>query len=369
MSKKYEKYADVLVNYSAQIQSGDNVYLTCKSLEALPLYREVRKEIIKQGGLPHEHLLHDSQIGAEGMDYTWMKYASKEQLKSMSEAKMKEMENMDAYIRIGGPSNKNELSDINSEKPTIRQKATEDILTERLKKDWVVTAFPTDSLAQDAGMSTKEFENFVIDSVTELDYDELKEKNKKLLEVFDNTKEVNIKGENTDLTMSLEDRDGVPDNGKNNIPCGEVFYAPRKESLEGQIEFSYPAVESGNEVKGVKLQFKKGNVVDFSAEENEEFLEKMLNTDQGAKRVGELGIGTNRMIDEYIKSTLFDEKIGGTIHLALGRAYEVCVENEEKRNKSGIHWDIVKDLRPRAGGGKIIADGETVQKNGEWKVL
>jgi aminopeptidase len=368
-SSKVSRFADILVNYSAQVEEDDYVYLTCSSLDSLPLYKAVRKEVIKQGGFPHEHLLHDSQIGAGGMDYTWMKHASRKQLKTQSEAKKKEIEEMDAYIRIGGGDNNQQLSNIDTEKSSIRKKATKEIMTERLKKDWVVTCYPTDSLAQSAGMATEEFKEFVFDSVVELDFEELKEKNEKVKEVFDDTQEVQILGEDTDLTMSLRDRDGIPDNGECNIPCGEVFYAPRRESLEGHIKFTYPAVRGGNEVKGVYLEFEGGEVVNFSAEENEEFLEKMLNTDEGAKRVGELGLGTNRMIDEYVKSTLFDEKIGGTIHLALGRAYEECVVDESVRNDSGIHWDIVKDLRERAGGGKILADREVVQQDGEWTFL
>ncbi|MFB6182500.1 MAG: aminopeptidase [Candidatus Nanohaloarchaea archaeon] len=366
--QKIKEFAEILVERSAKVEEGDNVYLLAKSLESMPLFEEVRKQIIKKGGRPHEHLLYDSQLSSEGMDYDWIKHAPKSQLKKMSEAKMKEMKEMDAYIRIGGGDNTQELSGLNPEKISAHKQATEDILTERLKKKWVATRYPTDSLAQAAGMPTEEFRDFLLEAVTEVDWRQLEEKNEKIKEKFDDSKKVRIKDDNTDLTLSLEKREGVCDNGDNNIPCGEVFYAPRKESLEGKIKFTYPGVQNGTEVEGIELKFENGRIVDYSAESNEEFLEKMIESDEGSHYIGELGIGTNQHIDRYVKSTLFDEKIGGTIHLAIGRAYEECVENEKERNQSSIHWDIVKDLRKEKGGGKIIVDGETVQKNGEWQI-
>ncbi|MFB6217201.1 MAG: aminopeptidase, partial [Candidatus Aenigmatarchaeota archaeon] len=209
-------------------------------------------------------------------------------------------------------------------------------------------------------------EEFVVDAVTEIDWEELEKKNAEIKEIFDNAEEVRIVGEGTDLTLSLANREGIPDNGCHNVPSGEVFYAPMKESLEGRVRFSYPGIESGNEVSGIELVFENGKIVEYSAEKNEEFLEKMIETDEGSHYIGELGIGTNRQIDRYIKNTLFDEKIGGTIHLAIGRAYEKCVPEGKEANESGVHWDLVKDLRPRAGGGKIFVDGELVQEDGEW---
>lgn len=360
------EFAEVLVEHSAKIEEGDNVYLLVKSLEALPLFEEVRRQVIKKGAFPHEHVLYDSQVGSSALDYDWIKNASEEQLEQMSEAKMNEMKEMDAYIRIGGEKNTKELANLDPEKISKWRKTTEELLEERLGKKWVATRYPTNSMAQEAGMSTEKFEDFVVDAVTELDWEELEEKNAEIKKVFDGAEEVRIVGEGTDLTLSLKNREGIPDNGGHNVPSGEVFYAPIKDSLEGKVNFSYPGIEGGNEVAGIELVFEDGRIVDYSAEKNEEFLEKMIETDEGSRYIGELGIGTNRQITEYIKNTLFDEKIGGTVHLAIGRAYGECVPEGAKPNESGVHWDLVKDLRSKDGGGKIIVDGEIVQKNGEW---
>lgn len=363
---RIKEFARILVERGAEVEEGDNVYLLAKSLESLPLFEEVRRQVIEKGGFPHEHLLYDSQIGSEGMDHDWMKYASEEQLENVSEAKKKEIERMDAYIRIGGEDNSQELSGIDPGLISKRKSSNRELLDARLKTKWVATRFPTSGMAQKAGMSTQNFEELVFDSVVETDWDELEARNQRIKEKFDAAREVRIKAEDTDISFSLENREGVSSHGKRNIPDGEVFYAPVKESVEGEIKFTYPGVNSGNEVPGIWLKFEKGKVVDFSAEENEEFLEGMLNTDEGARYIGEFGIGTNRRITQYIKDTLFDEKIGGSIHLALGSAYEKCMPENVEGNSSGIHWDIVRDLRPPHNG-KIIVDGEVVQEDGEWK--
>lgn len=363
---RIQEFARILVERGAEVEDGDNVYMLAKSLESLPLFEEVRRQVIEKGGFPHEHLLYDSQIGSEGMDHDWMENASEEQLETVSEAKTRELEEMDAYIRIGGSDNSQELSGIDPSKVSRRKKATEELLDVRLGKKWVATRFPTASMAQTAGMSTQELESFVFSAVNDTDWEELEDKNQRVKEAFDDAETVRIVGEGTDLELSLSGREGVKASGGNNIPDGEVFYAPVKDSLNGHIQFTYPEIIQGTEVPGIRLEFENGRVTDFSAEKNEEFLEQMLDTDEGARYVGELGIGTNRNIQDYVGETLFDEKIGGSIHLALGRAYERCVPEGEERNTSGIHWDIVKDLRKRKGGGKLIVNGEVVQEDGDW---
>jgi len=361
---RLEEFAEVLVNRATHVEEGDNVYLLCKSLESLPLFREVRRQVIKRGGMPHEHLLYDTMNGAGAADYDWFKHADSNQLETLSRAKKQEMEKMDAYIRIGGGDNTQDLSGIHPEKISEWKSTTREILNERLSKKWVATRFPTKSMAQNAGMSTQEFEEMVFEAVT-ADYSDISKRNKKVKELVDGAEEVRIKSKDTDIRMSLENREGVSADGKNNIPDGEVFYAPVKDSIEGYISFTYPGVDSGTEVHGIKLWFENGKIVDFQAEKNEDYLEKMINTDEGSKYVGELGLGTNRQITEFTKDTLFDEKIAGTVHMAIGRAYEECAP-ESKRNESAIHWDIVNDLRSRAGGGKIIVDGKVVQEDGKW---
>lgn len=366
-TSKIEEFAEILVE-RAEIAEGDNVYLLSPSLEALPLFEEVRRQIFRRGAHPHEHLLYDSQIGSSGIDYDMMKHSSLKNLENLSEAKLEEVKRMDAYIRIGGESNSRDLTGLSSEKISARKKATRELLEERMKTNWVVTRYPTTGLAQDAEMPTKEFEEFVVEAVTGIDYDEQYKKNEKIKEKFDEADEVRIVSEDTDIELSLEGREGENDHGDHNIPCGEVFYAPKKRSLNGHIKFTFPGVSNGNWVKGIYLEFEDGKIVDYSSESNEEFLKDMIETDEGSKFIGELGIGTNKMIDRFTGNTLFDEKIGGSIHMAIGNAYEKTVPEGGERNESGIHWDIVKDLRKDKGdGGKIILDGDVVQKDGEWQ--
>ncbi|WP_414838004.1 aminopeptidase [Candidatus Nanosalina sp. VS9-1] len=365
VEERIKEFAEVIVEKAAEVEKGDNVSIMAKSLQALPLFKEVRRQVIDKGAFPYEHLLYDTMSG-EMKDYYWMKNASDEQMNEFSEARMEEMENMDAVIKIKGLDNFQELSSIDADRISRWRSTTRDIINERVRTKWVLAAYPTDGLAQQSEMSTEEFEDFAIDAVVKTDWEDLERKNQEIKEIFDAGDTVRIVDDTTDIEISIEGREGVTADGNHNLPDGEVFYAPVKDSLEGHIEFSYPVTAEGNEIKGIRLEFKEGRIVDFSADQNEEFLKEMINTDDGSKYIGELGIGTNRQIDRYIKYTLFDEKIGGTIHMAIGRAYEDCMPEGEEPNESSIHWDIVKDLRERAGGGKIFVDGELVQENGEW---
>jgi len=366
---RLKKYAKTIVERTAEVEKGDDVYIVAKSLQALPLFEEVRRQIIEKGGYPHEKLLYDSQSGSI-KDNDWMKNASKEQLERTSDAELEFMSKMDSFISIKGLDNQKELSSLSPEKISKWGESTKPIQEQRLKKKWGLCAYPTDGLAQQSGMSTQKFEKFVLDAVNKTDWEELEEKNRQIKQLFDAADEIRIKDEDTDLRFRLGERKGVSSIGKRNMPDGEVFYAPITQSFEGKISFSYPVTAHGNEISGIKLVFKDGELTEYTADKNQEFLEKMIETDEGSKYIGEFGIGTNRQIDQYIGYTLFDEKIGGTIHLALGRAYEMCVPEDDSygRNESSVHWDIVKDLRERSGGGKIIADGKVVQEDGEWKI-
>jgi aminopeptidase len=334
----------------------------------MPLFDEIRKLVIKKGAYPHEHIIYDSQLGRAGMDYDWLKYASEEQLKNISEAKKKELEEIDVYINIGGRKNTRDLNDIDSRKISLRKKETKVLADMRREMRWVLATYPTNSLAQKAEMSTKEFQDFVINAAN-IDWERLEEKNEKIKERMDKAEEVRIKSKNTDLRFSLKNREGVPTKGRRNLPDGEVFYAPVKDSMNGEIEFTYPGRKQGNEVKNISLTIEDGKVVEFSADQNEEFLREQLNTDDGSKFIGEFGIGTNWEIDRFTNEMALDEKINGTVHFALGSGFKECMPDGEEPNESAIHWDIVKDLRiPEGDGGKIIADGEVVQEDGEWKI-
>ncbi|MFB6115980.1 MAG: aminopeptidase [Candidatus Nanosalina sp.] len=358
-----EEFARILVEHSTEIKEGDNVYLIAESLDSLPLFEELRRQIIRKGAFPHEHLLYDSQVGSEGMDYDWMKYASEKQLETVSEAKKKEMQEMDAYIRVGGPDNTQELAGIDSKKISLRKNSTREIFYERDEKKWVTTRWPTDGLAQSSDMSTQELREYILNAVTNVNWKKLKKRNQKIKKKFDSGSKVRITGKKTDITFSIESRKGVNCYGKRNVPDGEVFYAPVKNTVNGQIKFTFPGISNGNKVKDIELEFENGKVIKYHSETNKNFLENMINTDRGSKYIGEFGIGTNREMGQYIGNSLLDEKIFGTVHLALGRAYKRSMPDGKKGNDSGIHWDLVKDLREK---GKLILDGETVFEDGDW---
>jgi aminopeptidase len=226
---------------------------------------------------------------------------------------------------------------------------------------WVGCQYPTAALAQEAEMSLQQFEDFLYGAVL-LDWDEEGRKMERIKERFDRADEVRIVGAETDLTVSLAGREGKVDAGGANIPGGEVFYSPVEDSAEGTIAFTeFPAMMAGREIEGIRLRFEGGKVVDASAAKNEAFLIETLDTDEGARRLGELGIGCNPGITRHMKNTLFDEKIYGTVHLALGKGFPWLGGS----NDSLIHWDIVKDLR---NGGELYCDGELVQRGGEWQL-
>jgi aminopeptidase len=372
LDPRVERVADTLVNYSAKVKEGDKVYLFSESMESLSWFVAVRNRVIRNGAFPYEHLMFDSQASKEGLDHDWMKYASTKQLQTLSEVKLGEMKAMDAYIRIEAETNTKHLSDVDPAKITMRKKTTQPIGTERLTKRWVVTRYPTAAYAQEAGMSTEDFSNFVYNSIVGVDWDKQRKLNEKVKSVFDNAKEVRILGRDTDLTFSLSGREGQCDNGEHNMPGGEVFYAPIHTSLRGHITYSYPAIESGNEADGIRLEFdNKGRIVKSTATKGQAFLLQMISTDEGSHHIGEFGIGNNEKIDRFMKSLLFDEKIGGTVHVTIGSAYTECVRPNDPhgRNDSAIHWDIVKDLRSHAGGGEILVNDKPVQKDGKWTFM
>jgi len=358
------KLADILVNYSVEMKKSDNVCLLTDSTQTLPLFLEVYKKIIMGGGYPYPHIFLDPHIGSEGMDHIFMKYASEEQLRHLSPLRLKEMQAMDAYIRIGGPANKQELSGIDPKRISTRRKTTRPIMDERLRKKWVVTRYPTPSLAQAAGMSTEDFAGFFYNACL-IDWEEQQKKQETIKKKFESGKIVRVLADDTDLKASIEGRKCIKCYGKRNMPDGEIYFAPNETYTTGYIKYTYPYNMQGQMISGISLKFERGKVVDFHAETNQKALEALLSTDEGARRLGEFGIGTNEGITQFTNELLFDEKIEGTVHVTPGNAYE----DSGGLNKSAIHADIVKDLRKEKGGGEIQVDGETIQKDGKWVFL
>lgn len=277
------------------------------------------------------------------------------------ELNMEEVKRSAGHIFITTTLNTKELTNIDPKKISMWAKTIKPIFDLRLAKDnWILCKYPTSSLAQDAEMSLEEYEDFFYNA-TNQDWVKESKNQDKLKRLLDNGKTVRIVGGETDLTLSIEGRKSSKCDGHRNIPDGEVFLAPVETKVNGKIFFSYPAIYNGKEVNGVKLEFKDGKVVKASATKNEAFLKEMLNTDKGAKYIGELGIGTNYKITKFTKQILFDEKIGGTIHLALGNAYK----EGGGKNESAIHWDIIKDLKKD---GAIYIDNKLIQKNGKFLI-
>lgn len=352
MDPRIKKLADILVNYSIKVNKGDVIQVNT-GIEAQALTLEVCKNILKKGAIPKV----DVQL--PGFAYTYYKYAPKEVLENYPTIAEFTAKNIAGSIGIGTEYNTKELTTIDATKLSLRRKITHPISEIHLKRNnWVITEYPTHSLAQDAEMSLEEFEDFVF-GATNLDWSEESKKQTKLKGILDKGSKVRIIGKDTDLTFSIKGRQGIKCDGHRNMPDGEVFIAPVETEIDGHIAYSYPGIRFGKEVDGIKLWFKKGRVVKYSATKNESMLKAAIETDEGSRSLGEFGIGVNYGINKFVKQILFDEKIGGTIHLALGMAYK----EGNGKNESAIHWDMIKDLRD---GGELWIDDELIQKNGKF---
>lgn len=363
---RYESFADILLNHSLSIKM-DDLFLISGAPAASPLIYYVYKRALQMGANPVV------RIGFEGLSEVYYKFASEKQLSYLSPLDMYEIKHIDARLSIISPENTRYMSNVNPENQAIRSRSYKpyhDVFLERAaKKDlrWCVTLFPTQASAQDAEMSLSDYEEFVLNAahVGEKDpisyWQDMGEKQKKIQEILEDKKSFHILAEDTDLMVSAEKRKWIPCFGKENFPDGEIFTGPVENSAEGTIRFSFPLVYSGRSVEDVTLWFEKGRVVKATASSGEEFLHSMLDMDDGARRLGELAFGTNYGITEYTKNTLFDEKIGGTLHLAVGSGYP----ETGSKNISSLHWDMVCDLRKN---GEVIADGETIFKNGKFLI-
>ena len=352
------KLAKILVEHSTKVKKGDAVIINGDAV-AESLIKEVYKQCLLKGAYPAVH------ISLPGMAHTYYKYANDDQLKRFPEVTMFEAKKADIFIGIHGDMNTREMSCIDPKRMATRSKVVRPITDVRMKKRWVGCDYPTNALAMEADMSLADYEDWFYNACN-VDYDLMKKRNQKLTDLLNKSSEVRIVGKNTDLTLSIKGMTAINRPAQCNVPDGEVFTAPEKFKVNGHIEFSYPAIRAGNEVDGIYVEFKNGKVVKATAKKNEKFLRVMLNMDEGSCYLGELGIGVNYSIDRYTKNLLFDEKIGGTIHLAFGMSYDECiVKNKANGNKSALHWDIVKDMRQD---GKLFVDGKLVQKNGKFLI-
>lgn len=361
------KLARLLVDYCVAVQPGDKVLLSGTAL-SLPLMTATYEEIIRAGGLPLP------LIGGGGFEEILLKQGNDDQIQHIPEPVRLVYDTYDCLISISGQSNTRSLSGVDPARQQMRQSAQRDLMQAMMERSasgelrWVGTLFPTNAYAQEADMSLREFEEFVF-GACHLDKDDpvaswqlVSARQQKLVDWLDGKEQVKVEGPNVDLTLSIAGRPFINSDGRHNMPSGEIFTAPVEESVEGWIRFTYPAIHGGREVEGIELRFTEGKVVDASAKKNEPFLIKTLDTDPGARYLGEFAIGTNKGIDRFTKSILFDEKIGGTIHLAVGAGYP----ESGSKNQSAIHWDMICDMRD---GGKIWVDDELFYDSGSFTLL
>jgi aminopeptidase len=359
------KLADVLVNYSVGVKAGQLVRISGPPVSQ-PLIVELFEKVLLAGGHP------TVRMSPEELDEIFLKKANDEQLRYCNPLSLFEYEKADCSIGIWAEENTKALTNCDPGKIGISQAARKPLMDVFMKRaaegklHWVGTQFPSQACAQDGEMSLAEYEDFVF-SAGLLDrpdpvaaWKQISERQKRLVDFLNGKSEYHVKSANgTDVRMNLSGKTWINCDGHENFPDGEVFTGPVIDSVEGRIHFSFPAVHHGRECDGVQLVFKHGKVVDCQATKGLDFLTSMLDMDGGSRFLGECAIGTNYNIQRYTKNTLFDEKIGGTCHFALGAGYP----ESGNTNESGLHWDMVVDLRQ---GGMITIDGAEVVIDGRF---
>lgn len=352
MDERIKKHAKILVEWSTDIQKDETVLIRAPPA-AQDLVIALYEEIGKRGADPVTLLASNEASRSYLMNREGAMKTPKHVLALF--------ENSDVIITIGGDDNLTALGEAPGDRLSEMARALKPLNEVIINKKMSITQFPTNASAQMAGMSLSSYQDFVWGAIIR-DWNEVYEMQENLVERLQKTSEVHIMGPDTDLTLNIGGMKPVNSAGKHNMPSGEVYVAPNPESTEGKILFDMPMLLRGREVEGIKLEFSGGEVVDFSAERNEDMLKHLLATDDGARRLGELGIGTNRQIDRFTRNMLFDEKMGDTIHLALGYAIPWSVGEGKKGNESAIHMDLIKDMKA----GTMHLDGEMIMENGKF---
>ena len=356
MDKRTEKLAENIVKYSCRIQPGENVLISCVGHNALPFVKAVIKEIYKAGAKPFV------QIKDSSVERELLMGATEEQIKFMADIECQRMKGMQAYIGIRGDDNISELSDVPEEKikmySTNFTRPVNDIRVPHTK--WVVLRYPTYSMAQSAKMSLEAFEDYFYD-VCNLDYSKMNDAMDSLKELMERTDKVRITGKNTDLSFSIKGIPAVKCAGECNIPDGEIYTAPVKESVNGTITYNTPSEYNSFTFENVSLTFKDGKIINAEANDSDR-INKIFDTDDGARYVGEFAIGVNPYITKPMNNILFDEKIMGSIHFTPGE----CYDDAPNGNSSAIHWDLVLIQTPQYGGGEIYFDNVLIRKDGRF---
>lgn len=364
--KRIEKFARILVEYSTKVEPGDFVVISTTTA-AEPLVAALYSTILQCGG--HPHVLFDFA----GQEEIFYRYASEEQLDTVPRFHRLAFDECDVLIKVRAQSNTRSLSNVDTARQARRQKALAPLLKAQLNRGadeslrWVSTLYPTQAYAMDAEMGFEEYQDYVyrachadLDTVDPVAYwKKVQREQAHIIERIEGRDQVRLRGPNVDLTLSIKDRKFKNACGLNNMPDGEVYTGPVEDSANGWVRFTYPAVSQGRVVDGVRLTFQDGEVVEAKADHNSDFLLQMLDTDEGARRIGEFAIGMNYQIDRATRNILFDEKIGGSFHLALGASYP----ETGGLNKSAIHWDMICDIKQDS---EMLVDGEIVYRNGKF---
>ncbi|MCI0399560.1 MAG: aminopeptidase [Chloroflexi bacterium] len=360
------KLACLLANYCVAVKPGDKVAIN-SNLAGLPLLTETYREVLRAGGYPLLFWQEDEFLEI------LLKEGNDDQLRYIPEAIKIVNDTYDCRISVRGSGNTRTLSGVDPARQRTLQAAGQELFATFMRRSatgelrWVGTLFPSNAYAQEADMSLSDFEDFVYsacyvdkeDPVAE--WQKISAEQQKLVDWLKGKKEVAVRGPDIDMTLSIADRTFINSDGKHNMPSGEIFTGPVEESVNGWVCFTYPAISNGREVSGIELQFENGQITKASAKKNEEFLLAMLDTDPGARYLGEFAIGTNNNIQRFTKSILFDEKIGGTLHMAVGAGYP----ETGSKNVSAIHWDMICDMR---NGGQMWVDGELFYDSGRFLI-
>lgn len=366
MDPRIEKLAKVLVHYSLRIKPDDLFRISGPDL-ATPLIAAVYKEGLEAGAHPFV------RANLEGLEEIYLKNASDSQLRFVSDVQKLETERVTASLGIWGEWNTREMTGVDPRRIALRREATRDLqrrFLERAAADelrWCGTQYPTNAEAQDAEMSLAEYEDFVYraglldrdDPVAA--WEQVRKEQDRIVKFLGTRRMLSIRGPDIDLEVSVEGRKWINAAGESNFPDGEVFTGPVEDSANGRVRFSFPAIYDGREVDGIELLFENGKVVQARAAKGEDFLHAMLDTDSGARYLGEFAFGTNYNIKRFTRNILFDEKIGGTLHMALGIGYP----ETGSKNTSGLHWDMICDLR---NGAEVMADGTLIYRDGQFVI-
>jgi aminopeptidase len=354
------RWADLLVDYCMHVEAGEVIAIS-SDLAARPLVEACFKSTVLRGAHPIVRL------ELPGLREFFLENASSAQLAFVPPSALFEAESQSARIKIAAETDTRSMSRLDPQRQAIALRALEPIRVATRKHRWVLTQYPTPAYAADAGMSLDEYERFVTAALF-LDqsdpiarWKELGRRQARLVDYMSRVKKIRIEAPQTDLVLSVAGRTWINSDGRRNMPSGEIFTGPIENSAEGSLRCGFPVCRDGRELVGIVLEFRDGAVVSARAEQGEDYLLAMLELDAGARRLGEIGLGLNPGINRFTRSILYDEKIGGTVHLALGQSYP----ETGGTNASALHWDLIVDTRIE---GRIAADGQTVMENGRWLV-